>query len=197
MADQDELPFLSRWSRRKLEAKDSEPPAAPVVAPVPAALPVTEPNAAEPAASLPPAAAPAELPSLDSLQGVASEYRDFLKPGVDETLKRAALKKLFNDPHFGFANMDKLDIYVDDYSIEDPIPEALLRSLNQSKNLFLFETKEEETERKALASGGTPDAGASRPAALEQSADPDVQPATDAAQPAASELDPAVPPKPV
>jgi hypothetical protein len=128
---------------------------------------------------------------------MASDYKDFLKPGVDEALKRAALKKLFSDPHFGFANMDKLDIYVDDYSIEDPIPEAMLRGLNQSKDLFLFETKEEETERRALASAGTPDAGASRPAELEHSAVPDVQPAADAAPPAEPEPDPAVPPKPV
>ena len=84
------------------------------------------------------------LPPVDSLRGIASEYREFLKPGVDEALKRAALKKLFNDPHFGFAAMDKLDIYIDDYSIEDPIPEALLRKLNQSKSLFLFEEKKAE-----------------------------------------------------
>ena len=196
MADQDELPFLSRWSRRKLEAKGAEPAVTPE-SPASAALPSEEAGAAAPEAAVPPAAAPVELPSVDSLQGVASEYKDFLKPGVDETLKRAALKKLFSDPHFGFANMDKLDIYVDDYSIEDPIPEALLRSLNQSKNLFLFETKEEETERKALGSPGAPGAGASRPAALERSAETDVQPAADATQPAAPERDPAVPPKPV
>ena len=99
-------------------------------------------------------AAAAPLPSLDSLQGIASEYREFLKPGVDETLKRAALKKLFNDPHFGFAAMDKLDIYIDDYSIEDPIPEALLRTLNQSKSLFLFEEKKEEGESALQSDNG-------------------------------------------
>lgn len=141
MDEQDRLPFLSRWSRRKLEAKEAKPPPAAPVAPLAADSPVSEGTAAETPTAAAPGAAPAQLPSVDSLQGVASEYKDFLKPGVDETLKRAALKKLFSDPHFSFASMDKLDIYIDDYSVEDPIPEALLRSLNQSKSLFLFEEK--------------------------------------------------------
>lgn len=84
------------------------------------------------------------LPSLDSLQGLASDYEGFLKPGVDENLRRAALKKLFGDPHFNV--QDGLDIYIDDYTREDPIPEAMLKTLVQARGL-LFPV---ETETPAL-----------------------------------------------
>ena len=146
MTEREEPSFLSRWSSRKIAAKDAQEIAATEAA-AQASVPVTDgkPVSTGNEAGAPTAAAPVvPLPPVDSLRGIASEYREFLKPGVDEVLKRAALKKLFNDPHFGFAAMDKLDIYIDDYSIEDPIPEALLRKLNQSKSLFLFEEKKAE-----------------------------------------------------
>jgi hypothetical protein len=141
MSEEDKLPFLSRWSRRKLDAKEEAPAVAQADAvAVPGDGEVLAQASSE---GVEPEAPPAPLPAIDSLHGVASEYKAFLQPGVDETLKRAALKKLFSDPHFSFASMDKLDIYIDDYSIEDPIPEAMLRLLNQSKSLFLFDEKKE------------------------------------------------------
>src|SRR5204863_6336498 len=86
-------------------------------------------------------AAKTELPSVDSLKGLASEYKDFLRPGVDEKLRQAALKKLFRDPHFNA--MDGLDVYIDDYSKPDPIPEAMLRTLVHAKGLLFDEEKKE------------------------------------------------------
>jgi hypothetical protein len=71
-----------------------------------------------------------------------SDFRPFLKPDVDPALKNQALKALFKDPHFNI--MDGLDIYIDDYSKPDPIPESMLRQLNQSKMLRLFEDEEKE-----------------------------------------------------
>jgi hypothetical protein len=163
MSNGDDLPFLSRWSRRKLDAKEEAPE-------VPHAVEGGDAATAEAAAGRPeapgpgaPADAPTPLPPVESLQGIASEYREFMNPGVDETLKRAALKKLFNDPHFSFASMDKLDTYIDDYSIEDPIPDAMLRMLNQSKSLFLFEDKKEQGEGQAEQA---PPAPADSPAAI-------------------------------
>jgi hypothetical protein len=141
MSEEDKEHFLSRWSRRKLGTGQTEGEA--MQEPEPSSIPALP--AAVPQGVAP--SAPAELPSIESLQGIASEYKDFFKPGVDDALKRAALKKLFNDPHFRFANMDKLDTYIDDYSIEDPIPEAMLRSLNQAKSLFLFEDEKKEDEK--------------------------------------------------
>jgi hypothetical protein len=104
---------LARWSRRKLASALDKPVASP--APAAAAAPATVPST--PAAELP----PVESLSFDS------DFTAFLKPGVDPTVKRAALKKLFRDPRFNV--MDGLDIYIDDYTKADPIPGDVLADL--------------------------------------------------------------------
>ena len=154
-------PFLSRWSRRKLDSAKDQAAPQPVVpeAKVP-------PAAAAPAAARP--AAKTELPPVDTLKGLASEYQDFLLPGVDEKLRRSALKKLFHDPHFNV--MDGLDTYIDDYSKPDPIPEQMLKSLKQANRLLFPEEAAEkdgeieaETARTAVAAPGTMPAAAAPP----------------------------------
>ena len=156
--------FLSRWSRRKIQARggvgapdggaDGEPgPASPPVA-SPPATPAS--GAGENAA---PTSQGAQLPPIEELHGLASEYRDFLRPDVDEALRRTALKKLFQDPHFNI--MDGLDTYIDDYTKADPIPEAMLRGLNQARGL-LFDRED--------AQG----AGEEPPAATDGRDDPDI-----------------------
>jgi hypothetical protein len=125
MSREDKEKFISRWSRRKSDA------------------------AKEAAAPKPAAAAPEakpELPSLESLKGLASEYKEFLRPGIDEKLRQAALKKLFRDPHFNV--MDGLDTYIDDYSKPDPIPDAMLRTLAHAKRL-LFDEEEKKNDEVA------------------------------------------------
>lgn len=72
-----------------------------------------------------PAAAVA-LPPIESLTA-DSNFAAFMRPGVDEILKRGALKKLFSDPRFNV--MDGLDIYIDDYTRSDPIEPSLAREL--------------------------------------------------------------------
>jgi hypothetical protein len=139
MSTQDKEPFLSRWSRRKLESgKESAEPKRPTPAAAPPAVGATagKPTPAEPKPGLPP---------VDSLQGLASEYKDFLRPEVDEKLRQTALKKLFHDPHFNV--MDGLDTYIDDYSKPDPIPEAMLKTLEHAKGL-LFDDDKNDTEAK-------------------------------------------------
>ena len=85
------------------------------------------------------ATAPAPLPTESDLAALApgASVADFMRAGVDEVVKRGALKKLFADPHYNV--MDGLDTYIADYGIPDPIPDAMLRGLNQVKSLFLFE----------------------------------------------------------
>jgi hypothetical protein len=154
MIADDDGNFISRWSRRKIEArKTQEKPAE--------TQPSSEPAPAPPAvAGAGAAAVPTEreLPPVDSLQGLASDYKDFLRPGVNPELRQAALKKLFHDPHFNV--MDGLDTYIDDYSKPDPIPEAMLKALKQANRMMFPEEaaekdKEVETEavRKAAADG--------------------------------------------
>jgi hypothetical protein len=95
---------------------------------------------------------PVALPPIESLRGLASDYRDFMRASVDPALKRAALRKLFADPHFNA--MDGLDIYIDDYSIPDPIPEAMLAKLEHAKTLF--RPLQEARDAAAREAGETP-----------------------------------------
>ncbi len=141
----EEETFLSRWSKRKLEAKQDAS----------AAQPSAE---SEAAASAAPGAAATQAPAAGAQPGKGPEYREFFDPRVDEKLRRTALKKLFGEPQFNV--MDGLDTYIDDYSKPDPIPEAMLRSLNQAKDLLLFE--EPKTADGAIDAGA--DAAASAPA---------------------------------
>ena len=135
--------FLARWSRRKLQASVR------AHAPKPAAARAQAAGAG--AADEPlPSAGGTQLPQVESLDGLNSEYTGFLDPQVDEKLRQAALKKLFGDPHFNV--MDGLDTYIDDYSKPDPIPAAMLRQLQQAQALSLFE--EEATDGKGAAADG-------------------------------------------
>ena len=149
---------LRRWSQRKAAARaapraDAERAetargatssavaatvvAAPVEEPsidarVDASSAANRPDAPVPAAASPLAPAPA-LPPIDSL-GIESDFTGFMQPGVDESLKRGALKKLFSDPRFNV--MDGLDVYIDDYSKPDPIDPAIVRTLTQARYIF-------------------------------------------------------------
>jgi hypothetical protein len=174
--------FLSRWSRRKVAARRGEAqpePAAPPPAP-------SSPSAPVPVQTATPAEPALELPSLDTLKGLESEYKAFMRPEVDPATRTAALKKLFGDPHFN--TMDRLDVYIDDYSIPDPIPAAMLKTLSAARTLGLFDD-DEEKKKAAPASGAE--------AAPEPLAAPGDAPAAVAPQP---ELDAAeaaeIPPKP-
>jgi hypothetical protein len=146
--------FLSRWSRRKAQVRDGAAPVpVPVREPVPAAAAPSAASVQAPAAALAPAApaetqpAAAPLPTLADVAQLTreSDYSRFVAGGVDEGVKRAAMKKLFTDPHFNV--MDRLDTYIDDYGKPDPIPLAMLRQMNQSKILKLFEDDEEEEDK--------------------------------------------------
>ena len=66
----------------------------------------------------------------------ASDFTRFVAPGVDSSVKNAALKTLFTDPHFNL--MDGLDTYIDDYGKPDPLPAGMLRQMAQSQFLGLF-----------------------------------------------------------
>ena len=126
-------PFLARWSRRKEEARREVPEPVPEIA-------------------ADPKAPPPELPPLDKLT-IESDYRGFFHPKVSENMRRAALKKLFSDPHFNV--MDGLDVYIDDYSKTEPIPAAMLASLKQAQNILKW-AKEDADERARASAQATP-----------------------------------------
>ncbi len=146
MIADDKENFVSRWSRRKIEArKTEEKPAEPKPSsePAPAAPAVANTGAG---AAPTDASAPRELPPLESLKGLASEYTEFLKPGVDENLRRSALKKLFADPHF--ENFERFEAYCEDFTQGEPIPLAMLKTLEHAKGL-LFDDEEKKDAQSA------------------------------------------------
>jgi hypothetical protein len=136
--------LLSRWSRLKDETRDAEekpPRRGPEVEPAPIAATGTPALGKESPAAAPVAA---DLPPIESLKGLASEYAEFLKPGVDESLRRSALKKLFSDPYF--ATFEKFEAYCEDYTQGEPIPAAMLKTLEHAKGLLFDEEKEEKEQ---------------------------------------------------
>lgn len=106
--------FFERWSKRNADAAaERQVPLVPLV----------------PDEPLPP-------PTLDDVALLTSEadFSRFVAPGVDETVRRSALKKLFADPHFNV--MDGLDVYIEDYHNFTPIPAAVLAALDHARSLL-------------------------------------------------------------
>ena len=134
--------FLSRWSRRKIEARKGEKreentvvtPVQTGAQPTPADAPITKP----------------ELPPVESLTP-ESDFTPFMRAEVDPDVKREALKTLFRDPRHNV--MDGLDVYIDDYSKPDPLPEGWLEKLNAVAHLGdqpgMRRRAEEEAQKQA------------------------------------------------
>jgi hypothetical protein len=115
-------PFLERWSRLK---REQEKPAA--TAPAEGGA---EPAPAEPA-----------LPPVESLTP-ESDFAPFMNPKVAEFTRRAALKKLFQDPRYNV--VDKFEAYWEDYTKAEGIPPELLEKLDQARR-HVFGDKVAET----------------------------------------------------
>lgn len=157
--------FLSRWSRRKHAATKGPLPEVeqpdPLEATAPAVPAVQDENPA-----------PAPLPPVESLTP-ESDFTPFMRPEVDELLKRRALRTLFQDPRFNV--MDGLDVYIADFSQPDPLPEGWLEKLNQVARLGDYRPPEEAAEKPAESAPEAGSEGASE-AASGPSADPEPMP---------------------
>jgi len=158
-------PFLSRWSRKKEEAREAPPPAK------------QEKQGADPKGP------PPELPPIESLTP-DSDYRPFFHPKVDEDVRRSALKKLFSDPHFNV--MDGLDVYIDDYSKTEPIPPEMLAGMKTAQDILRWakedrEEREREEAQRIAAKGKA------------QALEPPATPAAEAALPSTTDAVPAAP----
>ena len=120
--------FLRRWSRRKHEhAADAEK-----------SVENKEGAATKPAAP---------LPSVEKLTR-DSDFTGFMQPKVEDALRRAALKKLFNDPHFNIP--DPFEPYSGDWTGE-ALPPEMLATLNQAKTLLFDKQHEEPKQEQAEA----------------------------------------------
>lgn len=97
--------FLQRFSRRKTEAREMQ---------IPALDEATGAADAEAAPEL----TDADMPPLETLDE-SSDYSGFLSEKVSETLRRAALRKLFHGSAFNV--IDELDDYAEDFSTFAPL----------------------------------------------------------------------------
>ncbi len=129
--------FLSRWSQRKQALRAGQMLEEPVIEPLDLR---TNPASVDDAVG-------AVLPQEDKLVVLTlqdaqaltqqSDFAPFVAREVAPEVRNAAMKKLFSDPHYQV--MDRLDTYIDDYSLADPIPESMLRQMASAKFLQLFE----------------------------------------------------------
>jgi hypothetical protein len=105
--------FLNRWSRLKRER-----------------VPEKQEETPKPA-----------TPPVDKLTP-ESDFTPFMHPKVEDALRRVALKKLFNDPHFN--TPDPFEPFSGDWNVGEPISEKMLAMLNQAKTHLFSEEKKEE-----------------------------------------------------
>ena len=154
--------FLSRWSRLKTASKA---PAAPAE-PTPEARKASpQPAVAPPAATPPAETAPQPLPPVESLTP-ESDFAGFMREGIDPSLRRQALKTLFSDPRFNV--MDGLDVYIDDYSQPDPLPEGWLEKMTQTARLGAYREPDEKAPEPPVGDEAAGEGGAEAVSQQEQ-----------------------------
>ena len=178
-------PFLARWSRRKREAeREAERPAEGAATALPAAPPsVPDSERAEQVAPVASslvreadATTDVPLPPIESLDGLRSDYQAFFQQPVSDDLRRAALKKLFADPHFN--QMDMLDVYVDDYTQFEPLPAAMRMRL-PSARAFLLDSERAAVEAADAAADAAGEGSATPAAAADEERELTATPAVD------------------
>ena len=139
--------FLGRWSQRKHAQREGKVPEEPASTTVNAPAPMAPKDLLAQAPQTPlvpeprPESAPVSVPAptLEDVKALNadSSFAPFVSRGVSPEVRNAAMKKLFTDPHYNV--MDRLDIYIDDYSLADPMPAAMLRQMASAKFLNLFD----------------------------------------------------------
>ena len=134
--------FFSRFHRRKTEARLAElvPTEA---APDEAVLPVVAPGTAE-AATID-ERTDADMPPLETLSA-DSDFTGFLSPKVSESLRRAALRKLFHSNTFNV--IDELDDYAEDFTTFEALGDIITADMRHQIELEM--KKKAEAVKQAL-----------------------------------------------
>lgn len=133
--------FVSRWSRRKDQARSTEPKdklGAPPQEPAGKAVPDSAPESAAPDEAI-----PEDLPDPDTLTA-DSDFTVFLKDGVPEELRQRALRRLWRSNPI-FANLDGLNDYDLDYTNAATVV-AGLKTLYQVGRGFVLDEDEGKNE---------------------------------------------------
>jgi hypothetical protein len=146
MAERDDeaQPFLSRWSRRKREARADDAERQETGETAARSEQRDEAAAAAEAEALEANRAAAEAIDLGTLDE-KSDYQPFFRPGVPAALKSAALQRLWRSNPV-FANLDGLNDYDGDYTFPTS-PAGLVRTAYKVGRGFLDDpaAKPEET----------------------------------------------------
>jgi hypothetical protein len=147
--------FVARWSRKKAQERRRATQAE-IAPPTDAAAP----RDAAPDGRATPVAAPAELESLPPLDSLTkdSDFAPFLRPGVPDELKHAALRRLWtSDPVW--AKPEVLDIHNLDYTVPS-IPDLVQTAYRVGRGFL--DGAEQSAEEKSP--GATcPDGGPAAP----------------------------------
>jgi len=107
------------------------------------------------------------LPPVEKLTP-ESDFTGFMHPKVEDALRRAALKKLFSDPHFNVP--DPYEPFSGDWTGGEPISEEMLATLNQARTLLFNKAEENKDEQETAAN---PDAAEPLPEQTTESKDDD------------------------
>ncbi len=141
--------FLGRWSQRKQDIRAGKPLAEPEIAVKPVVPSVNEQHQQAPNIDATEETPETPLPTMADVHQLTAEsdFSPFVAKNVSSEVRNSAMKKLFTDPHYNV--MDRLDIYIDDYSQPDPIPHAMLRQMVSAKFLNLFKDEEDAEAKEA------------------------------------------------
>lgn len=169
---------LSRWSRRKAEARRKRGSAAPAIEDAPqAAVPADPPTREDPDAP------PPDLPDVESLTA-ESDFAAFMKEGVPKQLRTLALRKLWtSDPTFNV--IDEMIEYGEDFTDSGALIANLKNVLEDGKEKARKLPGEEEAPEAAEGTepssteaapepGGTDADSAANPDAEDERSDPAV-----------------------
>jgi putative acetyltransferase len=191
----EEEPFLKRWSRRKVEARDGNRQDTRQETDKPESAPGADPGAADAAPGARPAADPAhardtpELTEADFADvdfetlDAKSDYTRFLGPGVPAAIKRKALHKLWASDTV-FSQVEPFQEYAGDFTdAAVAVPAGSLKTAYRVGKGFLTDEEIAEWEKlghpeepKVAAAASSPPANASAAAAAAAAAgsDPEI-----------------------
>jgi hypothetical protein len=150
---EDKESLLARWSR--LKRASTEAAKAPAPASTADGTPLPEP------------------PPLEGLDH-DSDFSAFMDRRVDDGLRRLALKKLFSDPRFNVT--DGLDVYAEDYSQLEDLPQALVERLAHARRTLRGpepEPQQPAPPEQSAADAGPPPPGEAGPGASEANPEAD------------------------
>ncbi len=137
--------FVSRWSRRKDQARTAEPKdklEAALQEPAGKAVPDSAPESAAPDEAI-----PEDLPDPDTLTA-DSDFTVYLKDGVPEELRQRALRRLWRSNPI-FANLDGLNDYDLDYTNAATVVAGLKTLYQVGRGFVLDEDKNEDKKAEA------------------------------------------------